>query len=85
MTKLTLYTRANCPLCEKARADILEIKQDIDFEIEEIDIGASDELTEEFGLMIPVIYIDGEEVGYGIVDEFYLRNRLQQKQRNHIS
>jgi glutaredoxin len=77
--KLTLYTRSRCPLCDKAKTDILDIGNEVDFEFEEIDIETSDKLTEEFGLMIPVIYLDGEEIGYGIVDKLYLRNRLQEK------
>ncbi|WP_059172076.1 glutaredoxin family protein [Bacillus sp. FJAT-27445] len=71
-TKVTLYTRSRCPLCDKAKADLLEIRGEEDFELEEIDIASSDELTEEYGLMIPVIHVDGEEAGYGIIDKDYL-------------
>ena len=56
--KITFYTRKNCPLCEKAKESILELKEDFDFTLEEIDINESDELTEKYGIMIPVVVVD---------------------------
>lgn len=76
---ITFYTRKNCPLCEKAKNSILELKEDFDFTLEEIDINVSDELTEKYGIMIPVVVIDGEEVAYGIINKSDIRNRLQDK------
>ena len=57
--------KKTCPLCDKAKHAILELKEDWDFTLEEIDIESSDELTEQYGLMIPVVHIDGEEVAFG--------------------
>ena len=78
-TIITLYTRNRCPLCDKAKAAILELKKESDFELKEIDIESSDELTERYGLMIPVVHLDGEEVGFGFVDKFDISKRLQEK------
>jgi glutaredoxin len=79
MHKITLYTRQRCPLCEKAKASILELQEEWKFQFEETDIEASDELTELYGLMIPVVHLDGEEVGYGYVDKMDICNRLREK------
>ena len=79
MHKITLYTRKRCPLCTKAKDAIVELQAEWDFQLEEIDIETSDELTERYGLMIPVVHLDGEEVGYGFVDKFDISNRLQEK------
>jgi len=79
MTKITLYTRNNCPLCDKAKTALVELQNDWRFQLEEIDIETSDELTELYGLMIPVIHLDGVEVGYGFVDKIDVSNRLQEK------
>lgn len=68
-----LYTRNNCPLCDKAKRIIERVKQDEGFNYREIDIYTDDELTERFGLMIPVIEWQGEIVQYGQVDERRLR------------
>ncbi|HYK71576.1 MAG TPA: glutaredoxin family protein [Pseudoneobacillus sp.] len=76
---LTFYTRNKCHLCEKAKMVIEEIKQEMDFIYIEKDIDESDELTEKYGLMIPVVEIDGEEVGYGHVNKNVISNRLQEK------
>jgi glutaredoxin len=78
-TTITLYTRNSCPLCDKAKAALYELKKEYRFQIEEIDIESSDDLTERYGLMIPVVQIDGEEVGFGYVDKFDISNRLQKK------
>jgi len=79
MTKITLYTRNNCPLCEKAKTALVELQNDWMFQLEEIDIETSDDLTELYGLMIPVVHLDGVEVGYGFVDKIDISNRLQEK------
>ncbi|MEH7119087.1 glutaredoxin family protein [Neobacillus vireti] len=79
MTKITLYTRNRCPLCDKAKTALVELQNDWKFQLEEIDIETSDELTELYGLMIPVVHLDGEEVGYGFVDKIDISNRLQEK------
>ncbi len=59
----------------------MNLKKNGNFTVEEIDIEASDELTECYGLMIPVVHIDGEEVGYGFINKFDISNRLQEKRR----
>lgn len=81
MPHITLYTRKSCPLCDKAKIAILELKEEWDFTLKEIDIESSDELTEEYGLMIPVVHIDGEEVAFGSINKFDISNRLQEKSR----
>lgn len=83
--KVTFYTRSRCPLCDKAKVDLEDIRESLVFELEEIDIGSSDELTEEYGLMIPVILVDGIEAGYGIIDKQYLFSIIKNKQSNHNS
>ncbi len=82
-TTITLYTRNHCPLCDKAKASLLELKENWEFTLEEIDIETNDDLTERYGLMIPVVHIDGEEVGFGFVDKFDVSNRLQEKSQSN--
>jgi glutaredoxin len=81
-TTITLYTRNRCSLCEKAKQAILELKEEWNFTLEEIDIDKSDELTELYGIMIPVVQIDGEEVGFGIINKLDISKRLQEKSKN---
>ncbi|WP_066314508.1 glutaredoxin family protein [Bacillus sp. FJAT-29814] len=79
---ITLYTRKGCPLCDKAKAAILELEGEWDFTLEEVDIEQDDELHERYGLMIPVVHIDGEEVAYGFVTKFDISNRLHEKSQS---
>lgn len=81
-TIITLYTRQRCSLCEKAKQAILELKEDWNFTLEEIDIDSSDELTELYGIMIPVVQLDGEEVAFGIINKYDISKRLQEKSDN---
>jgi glutaredoxin len=74
---LTLYTRQQCHLCEQAMQVIMELKNEYSFTIEEIDIDQSDELTEKYGLMIPVLLINGKQAAYGQINKNIIRNRLQ--------
>ena len=77
-TILTLYTRQHCHLCEQAKQAIMELKNDYLFHLEEFDIDQSDELTERYGLMIPVVLINGEEAAFGQINKYILSNRLQE-------
>lgn len=78
-TVITIYTRKGCHLCEDAKQAILEFKKTWNFILEEIEIDQSDELTERYGLMIPVVMIDGNEASSGIIDYLEIRERLQRK------
>ena len=77
MHHLILYTRTGCHLCEKAKQALIELKKSIPFSFEEKDIAQSDELTERYGLMIPVVEIDGEVAAYGRFNKFDISKRLQ--------
>lgn len=76
---VNFYTRPVCPLCDKAKAQLLELANEFPLVIHEIDIYQDDDLLEKYQLMIPVIEIDGEEVDYGMVSQDAVRHYLQSK------
>jgi glutaredoxin len=76
---MKFYTRKKCHLCENAKKILEDLQSEFAFQIEEIDIDLDDELTERYGIMIPVVEIGGEEVQYGQIDEGTIRKRLQEK------
>jgi glutaredoxin len=76
---IKLYTRNRCPLCDKAKVILLGLQDQYKFSIEEVDIERDDHLTEMYGLMIPVIELDGEEIQYGQIDKHLISKRLQEK------
>jgi glutaredoxin len=77
--KVTLYSKVDCGLCEKAKTILQELQREFSFEVEEIDIYKDDHLLEKYQLMIPVIEIDGEEIGYGMIHKDVTRKRLLHK------
>lgn len=66
--KVQLYSRTNCPLCEEARLMLELVKDDINFDIEEINIEEDDELHEKYLLRIPVIESGGKVIQEGRID-----------------
>jgi glutaredoxin len=78
-TLVKLYTRKGCHLCENAEAIVMELQEKWDFQYKEEDIDRSDELTEKYGLMIPVVEIDGEEVQFGQIDKNFINEALSRK------
>jgi hypothetical protein len=62
----------------QAKQAIMELSNEYSFTMEEIDIDQSDELTEKYGLMIPVLLINGKEAVFGQINKNILRNRFQE-------
>jgi glutaredoxin len=61
MTRVTLYGRPGCHLCDDARELLVEIRAEHPFDLEELDIERDDDLLRRYLERIPVIAIDGEE------------------------
>jgi glutaredoxin len=59
---VVLYSRPRCHLCEEARAVIEAVQAEIPFDLREIDIESDDALIRDYGLRIPVVSVDGEEL-----------------------
>ena len=61
MTRLTLYGKPGCHLCEEARAVVDEVRTRHPFELDEADITRDPTLEAVYRDRIPVVAIDGEE------------------------
>ncbi|NMH68988.1 glutaredoxin family protein [Bacillus sp. RO3] len=79
MNPVNFYTRTQCGLCEDAKITLKLLQEEMGFRINEIDIDGSDDLTERFGLMIPVVEVAGDIIQYGQIDYFTLSKRLHEK------
>ena len=75
MTQVTLYTKHDCPLCEKAK-EAMRLSGAA-FDLKEVDIEADPELLRRYKNDIPVIHVDGVEAFRHRVDpaEFAARVR----------
>ncbi|WP_226671561.1 glutaredoxin family protein [Metabacillus litoralis] len=76
MKKVILYSKENCPLCDKGLDVLKAIQKEVSFQYEVIDIYKDDALLELYQIMIPVVKIDEEIVSYGILDKDVIRKRL---------
>ncbi len=72
MSRLVLYGRPGCHLCDDARA----VLERLGATFEEVDIEGDDALHRAYLERIPVVALDGEELYDFFVDEQDLRRRL---------
>ncbi|MEI6640378.1 MAG: glutaredoxin family protein, partial [Chlorobium sp.] len=57
--KVTLYGKKECCLCDEAIEILQKVALSVPFDFEKIDISDNQALLAEFGLKIPVIFVDG--------------------------
>ncbi len=76
MKQVVLYTRERCSLCEKAKAVILAVRREVEFDFREVDIGWSGDLYEDYRHDIPVIEVDGKRAFKYRVEISELKERL---------
>jgi hypothetical protein len=60
--RVLMYSRPGCGLCDEAREVILAQRARTPFVYEEVDISGNDLLELEYGIRIPVVLVDGEEL-----------------------
>jgi len=76
MTRVVLYTRPGCHLCDDARAMLERARATIPFAFQERNIDEDDALLRRHLERIPVIEVDGEELFELVIDEGELRAYL---------
>jgi len=74
--QVTLFTRANCHLCDNARTVVTALAGELGIRWEELDVDADTELCAEYGALVPVLLVDGVETGYLDIDGPALRSLL---------
>jgi|GEM_PF-484835 Glutaredoxin and related proteins len=79
-SKLVLYTKPNCPLCDEAKGVLLKVQQEIPFLLEERNIEADPAAWEAYREMVPVVELDGEMIFFGKVSRHRLRQILAARQ-----
>jgi len=76
MTRVVLYGRDGCCLCDDARAVLQRVRLRRAFDLEERDIDRDEDLLRAYLERIPVVTIDGAEAFELFVDESELERRL---------
>jgi glutaredoxin len=76
VTRITLYGKPGCHLCEEAREAIQAVRRERAFELREVDVSLDPDLHRRYGERIPVVELGGEELFEYHVDPEALRERL---------
>ena len=76
MTRVTLYARTGCHLCEEAERVLREEQPAAGFRLELVDIDRDPELARRYGVRVPVVAVDGEDLFEYEVPLDLLRTRL---------
>lgn len=74
-----VYSKPGCHLCDEAKEVIKRARCDDAFELEEINIQTSRELTLKYQFDIPVVTIDGREAFRHRVDAESFRRLVLEK------
>ncbi|GAA0580236.1 glutaredoxin family protein [Kribbella sandramycini] len=76
MSRVTLYTKPGCHLCDDARAVVVAVCAETGADWSEVDITQDGELYAEYGEQIPVTFVDGKQHDFWRVDAERLRKAL---------
>ena len=68
-TKVVIYSRANCHLCQEAEKNVREVLIEIPFDLEVIYIDGDQELERLYGEEVPVTLINGAKHDYFRVEK----------------
>ena len=80
-SRVTLYHAPDCHLCERARAQLAELRAEEEFELEQVDITGHPELEARHREWLPVVEIDGERAFTYYVHPEAFRRKLAQARR----
>jgi len=75
VTTLTLYHAAGCHLCDLARGVVLSVREEMAFELVEVDISGDPDLEARYREWLPVVEIDGERAFVYYLDEAAFRRK----------
>lgn len=73
---MVVYSRADCHLCDEARAVVAAVCAEMGETWQEIDIDAEPALVERYGDYVPVVEVDGVQQGFWRIDAARLARRL---------
>lgn len=80
--RVTLYVRAGCHLCAEAREVVARVTAERGVAWREVDVDAGGtapdgrSLAQAYGELLPVVEVDGEQVGYWQIHPYVLASAL---------
>ncbi|MGH2724741.1 MAG: glutaredoxin family protein [Actinomycetota bacterium] len=77
MTRVTMYSRTTCELCDEAREVILAARAEVSFDYDEVFVDGDAALEKDYGVRVPVVVVDGREAFELTVDPGAFRAELR--------
>ena len=74
--KVVLYHAKACLLCLRAREVVALVRQEVPFELQEVEIDGDPELESRYREWLPVVEIDGERAFVYYVDPDAFRRKV---------
>jgi len=75
-SQVVVYHADGCHLCERALVQVRALRDELEFELEEVAIDGDAELEARYRELIPVVELDGERLFTYFVHEDAFRRRL---------
>jgi glutaredoxin len=79
-TTLVLYTKADCPLCERMKAELARARLSTPWRLEEVDVDGDPELRVRYGLSVPVLLLGARVLAKGRTTADELARRYERVQ-----
>jgi len=74
--EVTFYTRRQCGLCDEALAELRALRDDLRFDLRELDIDADPALRARFTDVVPVVAVGERIIAQAPIDAAALRAQL---------
>jgi glutaredoxin len=76
MSTLRILTRKDCHLCDEMKALVERVARERQVAVEVVDVDSDPALAGDFGLEVPVLFLDGVKIAKFRIEEPRLRARL---------
>jgi hypothetical protein len=76
---LLFHSSPDCPLCDKSWPVAQRLARRFGLALEKIDIRSEVSLVKRYGERIPVLTLDGEELGWGRLSQRALDRKLRER------
>lgn len=70
------FTKSGCHICEEGYETLLDLNRTFPFNLEVVDITESDNLIEQYGLLIPVVEVENSVLQFGTVNKKMIKRLL---------
>jgi glutaredoxin len=77
--EITVITRADCGLCTAAEAVVAEVAASRPVAVATVDVDADPELRAKYDWDVPVVLVDGRQVGFHRIDRARLERAVDSR------